>query len=135
MMVLTNPHVKFRIEFIIMKIFMKIVKICPKSPRFTVLKISYEVEYSLILPYILKSPAAVHNPAYPISEFGISQRTMGRDNISEVIRDKDRINKNIPGLGLQKKTPNWRMRKWNTELAYSEWVDPTLTLDSVLVQF
>ena len=24
-------------EFIIMKIFMKIVKICPKSPRFTVL--------------------------------------------------------------------------------------------------
>ena len=26
---------KPRIEFIIMKIFMKIVKICPKSPRFT----------------------------------------------------------------------------------------------------
>ena len=37
-MVLTNPHMKPRIEFIIMKIFMKIVKICPKSPRFTVLK-------------------------------------------------------------------------------------------------
>ena len=35
-MVLTNPHMKFRIEFIIMKIFMKLVKICPKSPRFTV---------------------------------------------------------------------------------------------------
>ena len=34
-MVLTNPHMKPRIEFIIMKIFMKIVKICPKSPRFT----------------------------------------------------------------------------------------------------
>ena len=38
-MVLTNPHMKFRIEFIIMKIFMKIVKICPKSPRFTVIMI------------------------------------------------------------------------------------------------
>ena len=36
-MVLTNPHMKPRIEFIIMKIFMEIVKICPKSPRFTVL--------------------------------------------------------------------------------------------------
>ena len=36
-MVLTNPHIKPRIEFIIMKIFMKIVKICPKSLRFTVL--------------------------------------------------------------------------------------------------
>ena len=56
-------------------------------------------------------------------------------DISEDIRDKHRINKNIPGLGPQKKyssrvtsaaekaclsrmTPNWRMRKWNTELAY-----------------
>ena len=29
---------KTRIEFIIMKISMKIVKICPKSPRFTVHK-------------------------------------------------------------------------------------------------
>ena len=38
-MVLTNPHMKPRIKFIIMKILMKIVKICPKSPRFTVLKI------------------------------------------------------------------------------------------------
>ena len=54
---------------------------------------------------------------------------------SEVIRDKHRINKNIPWLGPQKKhssratsaaekvclsrmTPNWRMRTWNTELAY-----------------
>ena len=37
-MVLTNPHVKPWIQFIIMKIFMKIVQICPKSPRFTVLK-------------------------------------------------------------------------------------------------
>ena len=35
-MVLTNPHVKPWIQFIIMKIFMKIVQICPKSPRFTV---------------------------------------------------------------------------------------------------
>ena len=57
-------------------------------------------------------------------------------DISEVIRDKHGINKNIPGLGPQKMyssratsaaekvclsrmTPNWRMRKWNTELAYS----------------
>ena len=58
-------------------------------------------------------------------------------DISEVIRDKHGINKNIPGLGPQNKrsilparpaaaeatclsrmTPNWRMRKWNTELAY-----------------
>ena len=56
-------------------------------------------------------------------------------DISEVIRDKHGINKNILGLGPQKKyssratsaaekvclsrmTPNWRMRKWNTELAY-----------------
>ena len=56
-------------------------------------------------------------------------------DISEVIRDKHGINKNIPGLGPQKKyssratsaaekvclsrmTPNWRMLKWNTELAY-----------------
>ena len=54
-------------------------------------------------------------------------------DISEVIRDKHGVN--IPGLGPQKKyslratsaaekaclsrmTPNWRMRKWNTELAY-----------------
>ena len=36
-MVLTNPHVKPWIQFIIMKIFMKIVQICPKSPQFTVL--------------------------------------------------------------------------------------------------
>ena len=35
-MVLTNPHMKPRIEFVIKKIFMKIVKICPKSPRFMV---------------------------------------------------------------------------------------------------
>ena len=34
--VLTNPHMKPRIQFIIIKTFMKIVKICPKSPRFTV---------------------------------------------------------------------------------------------------
>ena len=40
-MVLTNPHMKFRIEFIIMKIFMKIVKICPKSPWFTVKQIHH----------------------------------------------------------------------------------------------
>ena len=33
---LANPNMKLRIQFIIMKIFMKIVKICPKSPRFTV---------------------------------------------------------------------------------------------------
>ena len=36
-MVLTYPHVKPWIQFIIMKIFMKLVQICPKSPRFTVL--------------------------------------------------------------------------------------------------
>ena len=35
-MVLTNPYVKPWIQFIIMKILMKIVQICPKSPRFTV---------------------------------------------------------------------------------------------------
>ena len=34
--VLANPNMKLRIQFIIMKIFMKVVKICPKSPRFTV---------------------------------------------------------------------------------------------------
>ena len=34
-MILTNPHMQTRIEFIIMKISMKIMKICPKSPRFT----------------------------------------------------------------------------------------------------
>ena len=34
--VLANPNMKLRIQFIIMKIIMKIVKICPKSPRFTV---------------------------------------------------------------------------------------------------
>ena len=56
-------------------------------------------------------------------------------DVSEVIRDKHRINKNIPGLGPQKTyssratsaaekaclsrmTCDWRMRKWNTELAY-----------------
>ena len=56
-------------------------------------------------------------------------------DISEVIRDKHGINKNIPGIGQQKKyssratsaaekaclsrmTPNWRRRKWITELAY-----------------
>ena len=32
--VLANPNMKLRIQFIIMKIIMKIVKICPKSPRF-----------------------------------------------------------------------------------------------------
>ena len=37
--VLANPNMKLRIQFIIMKIFMKIVKICPKSPRFTVSKL------------------------------------------------------------------------------------------------
>ena len=36
-MALTKPHMKPGIQFIIMKIFMKIMKICPKSPRFTVL--------------------------------------------------------------------------------------------------
>ena len=35
--VLANPNMKLRIQFIIMKIIMKIVKICPKSPRFTVI--------------------------------------------------------------------------------------------------
>ena len=57
-------------------------------------------------------------------------------DLSEVIRDKHRLNKNIPGLGPQKMycshvrsaaemaclsrmTCSWRMRKRNTELAYS----------------
>ena len=40
-MVLTNPHMKPRIELIIMKIFMKIVKICPKSPRFMVINVKW----------------------------------------------------------------------------------------------
>ena len=61
-------------------------------------------------------------------------------DISEVIRDKHRINQNIPGLGPQKKyssratsaaekaclsrmTPNWHIRKWNTGLAYCDQVD------------
>ena len=35
-MVLTNPRIRPRLEFIIMKIFIKIVKICSKSPPFTV---------------------------------------------------------------------------------------------------
>ena len=65
-----------------------------------------------------------------ISEFGILQWAKEPWDISEVIRDKLGINKNIPGLGPQKKytsratsaaekaclsrmTPNWRMRKWN----------------------
>ena len=56
-------------------------------------------------------------------------------DISEVIRDKHKINKNIPGLGPQKTyssratsaaekaclsqmTRDWRTRKWNTKLAY-----------------
>ena len=68
-------------------------------------------------------------------------------DISEVIRDKHGINKNIPGLGPQKKyssratsaaekaclsrmTPNWRMRKWNIELAY--WIDKSNDNISVL---
>ena len=38
-MALTNPHMKHWIQFIIMKIFMKILIICPKSPRFTVLEL------------------------------------------------------------------------------------------------
>ena len=39
-MIRTNSHMKPRIGFIIMKIFMKIVKICPKSPWFTVVATS-----------------------------------------------------------------------------------------------
>ena len=35
-MVLTSPNINPWIQFITMKIFMKIVQICPKSPRFTV---------------------------------------------------------------------------------------------------
>ena len=48
-MVLTNPHMKCRIEFIIMRIFMKIMKICPKSPRFTV-PMNSTVNLKLICP-------------------------------------------------------------------------------------
>ena len=47
-MVLTNPHIKPRIEFIIMKIFMKIVKICPKSPRFMVSKKEFDIKINTI---------------------------------------------------------------------------------------
>ena len=43
--VLANPNMKLRIQFIIMKIIMKIVKICPKSPRFTVLKVLHFFQY------------------------------------------------------------------------------------------
>ena len=67
-----------------------------------------------------------------ISEFGISQWAKNHG----IFQRSFEINKNIPGpLGPQKKysshatssaekaclsrmTPNWRMRKWNTELAY-----------------
>ena len=42
---------KPRMEFIIMKIFMNIVKICPKSPRFTVLK--FIVHWDIIQPTLL----------------------------------------------------------------------------------
>ena len=60
-------------------------------------------------------------------------------DLTEGIRDKHRINKNIPGLGLQKMycfhvisaaemaclsqmTRNWRIRSWNTELAYCVYI-------------
>ena len=66
-----------------------------------------------------------------ISEFGISQWAKNHG----IFQRSFEINKNIPGLGPHKKyssrvtsaaekaclcrmTPNWRMRKWNTELAY-----------------
>ena len=48
--VLANPNMKLRIKFIIMKIFMKIVKICPKSPRFTVMKNTMKI----IVEFIFK---------------------------------------------------------------------------------
>ena len=48
-MVLTNPHMKPRIEFIIMKIFMKIVKICPKSPRFMVAYVQHLLNFFLYM--------------------------------------------------------------------------------------
>ena len=50
---LTNAHMKLRIQFIIIKIFVKRVKICSKSPRFTVpynsdgIKTIYCAQYSL----------------------------------------------------------------------------------------
>ena len=70
-----------------------------------------------------------------ISEFGISQWAKNHG----IFQRSFGINKNIPGLGPQKKysscatsaaekaylsrmTPNWRMRKWNTELTYCPWV-------------
>ena len=70
---------------------------------------------------------------HPISEFGISQWAKNHG----ICQRSFGINKNIPGLGPQQKysfratsaaekaclsrmTPNSRMRKWNTKLAYSE---------------
>ena len=55
-MVLTNPHMKHWIQFIIIRIFMKIVKICPKSPRFTVFKL---VILSILVVVVLKDPNIV----------------------------------------------------------------------------
>ena len=69
-----------------------------------------------------------------ISEFGISQWAKKHG----IFQRSFGINKNIPGLGPQKKyssratsaaekaclsrmTPNWRMRKWNTELELAYW--------------
>ena len=37
--VFANPDMKLRIQSIIMKIFMQLMKICPKSPQFTVPKV------------------------------------------------------------------------------------------------
>ena len=77
-----------------------------------------------------------HRSNKRVRNFAVSKEPW---DISEVIRDKHGINKNIPGLGPQKKyssrttsasekarlvylewpaPTNWRMRKWNTELAY-----------------
>ena len=64
---------KCRIEFIIMKIFMKIVKICPKSPRFTVLQIIvFFVLFFHFLNEKLSAPTSncniKHNAGYFLSK-------------------------------------------------------------------
>ena len=76
-------------------------------------------------------------------------------DLSEVIRDKHKISKNIPRLGPQKMycshvssaaemaclsrmTCSWRMRKWNTELAYCgnwDWLDLTRNYPQLDLRF
>ena len=85
---------------------------------------------TLIWISMMQPPTVDHNKR--VRNLAVSKEPW---DISEVIWDKHGINKNNPGLGPQKKyssratsasekaclsrmTPNWRMRKWNTKLAY-----------------